>query len=176
MTTVKVHYSRTEQDRQISGSVELDISTDAEWQSAWEGAYRSLTSHIDGSFGRPSESGTAVATTEVSQVEHTIAEPVADGAVHFTGCRVMFNPKESDRSAKKPSVRLRIGNGEQIPGQYIDVKSFDPQMMSELLRFRQGDIVDVRGAWDKPWKTGKKTAEGTDEIQWDVIVEGIERV
>lgn len=197
MTTIRANYSRTDRDDQkgveitVGGSVTITLNDEADWRQAWTSAVNELRAEVHEALGQqlvdgnPSEPAPeSDATEEVSQSDENVrdADPIAiltelaqaKTPVEYTGCRVMFSPRHLEQQGnRREQVRMRIGGGDQIPGQYVDAKGTEPDIIQLMLKsFRQGDFVNVRGYFEQ-WT--KKGNDGTTQPQFDLIVETIER-
>lgn len=199
MTTVRVDYTRTVSQAgsysstKIGGSVDLIVGEGDDWQKEWGAAHEALKTLVDAAASHvpaapaaasvlltppaataPSDqSPTPDATPEVSQEESTFA---VNQPVTYTDCRVMYPSKEyAAQGKRREHVRLRIGNQDQIPvGQgYVDLKSEDPNIMSLLRMMRPADMVNVQGAFEKPWF--KKDDTQHADPQYCLVVEEIIR-
>lgn len=97
--------------------------------------------HISGGGGVGDEHGTPL----VSAIQPNVA-------VMYTGARV-FEATVKQASNGNDYGTLRVGKRgpDGIPGQYATARSFDPAIVKQIDRTREGDMVDVYGYW-KPWK------------------------
>jgi len=192
LTTIQATYQRTVSEPgtyssvKIGGMVELEVETE-DWQREHSIAYAALKTNVDAvieaataSFQKAPttppqaqesdsssspESAPSAATSEVSQP----GEIVPFEKVEYEGCRVFLADRKTNSvavkkgSGGKTQMRIRIGNPD-IPGQYVDAKSFDPDIWKVMELLREKDMVNIKGHFDKPWQD-----------KYDLVVEEISR-
>jgi len=194
-TTITAEYIRTVSEpgsfssTKVRGSVELVLPVKSDWEKEWGVAYSALRAQVDAAVGelpvptparQPTEQTSsdspaekiADATTEVSQS----AEIVPGASVEYHGCKVFFTEHKPATSNKKEYRRIRIGNPDILRDygfQYVNAKSFVPSVLDEIKQIRKDDLVDVTGTWDKPWS--KRGADGSEEMQYDIILQSVTR-
>lgn len=169
----------------LGGSVEFDVNGES-WQDAYEGAYVTYKLIVDQLLDEslpkvapvapttlpgeniapkpPLPEASAPATSSWAAPPDRAAPIVPNEPVEYTGCKVF--KVELKQGKKGEWAKIRIGNRDQIPNQYADAKSFEPQIVARLKALAEGDMVDVRGYWT-PWSI--------DASKFDLVVQAVDR-
>lgn len=169
----------------LGGSVEFDVPDKVEWQEAYEGAYVTYKLIVDQLLDEAAPKPQVVEVQPKTIPGETIApktstwtapqppqavgniEPIVEGVARaFTACKVFGVDVATTRNGKE-WAKVRIGNREQIPGQYVSAKSFEPPIVNKLKALKEGDFIDVDGYFE-PWKI--------DPNKYDLVVQRVEKV
>lgn len=193
MTTIRVEYVRTDSEAgtysssRVGGAVELSLADAATWPQQWETAYGELKAIVDAAATSRGEPPAPSTTQSAADARNDETRATSDGdttaevsqqlaalvgkQVAYANCRVMWDPDYTAESAqRRAKVRMKVNNPE-IPGGGAYAKSFEPDIISTARSLRKGDMVNVAGTFDKPWRNSKS---GQD--QYDIVLTSIERI
>lgn len=188
---ITVEYSRKETRKvgddfvtmQLGGAVETDVQDGVGWPDAYEAAYVTYRLKVDTLFDESMPQRVSNATpTAVNNMTQLPGEKIAPKAASngiagivenedrsFTGCKV-FNVEVRKARTGNTWVRVRIGNRDQIPGQYVTAKSFEPLIVQKLKALEEGDFINVEGFFQ-----GWQGNEDRDEPKFDFVVQRVEK-
>ena len=160
-------------------SWEFDIPDDANIQEESGRAFAYLKQIVDIQAAEsaqphvtPEMSSGPTRTSPVAQVTEELSQSeriVPNAPVAVTHCRVFKVEQGKWSKSKVPFVKVRIGNEQQIPGQYVDAIAEDAAIMAKIIdgiQLREGDYVDVKGYY-QPWRTNAE--------KFDLKVQAIDR-
>lgn len=156
----------------LGGSVAVDVAEGQSWQDAYEAGYVTFKLIVDQLIDEamPKASVTTLPGEKIApkpQSSWSAPQPhqqvQANEPVAFSGCRV-FKVETALTKTNKEYAKVRIGH-QDIPGQYITAKSFEPQVVNRLKGLRADDIVDIRGYFD-PWRS--------DNTKFDLMVQSVD--
>lgn len=114
-------------------------------------------------FNRFDSSATTADIEDGEKVEVTKAKVFANKQ---TGRVAEITP--TSRGGER--VTIRIGNRDQIPGQYITAKTFDQGIGDKMKGLRDGDFVHIKGYFDA-WNGN----ENREVPKYDLVVQELER-
>lgn len=185
MAELQVEYRRQQkvddtEKVSVGGSISVEVPEDADLQSEWTAVFAVLRSTVDQALGfalpqpdgsSPDEPATPKVSQDPSIVEDDDPPPNVDPdtPIRLTACRVQFGPEQSKDRTGRDYARIRIGH-DDVPGRYVHIKSYDPEVMGVIKQLRKGDAANVEGSYEKPWR-------GSDnKWKFALIVTSVERV
>lgn len=164
----------------LGGGWEFDIPDDADYRTEYEKGLATVKSAVDDLFEGnrvipeqkpatlPGERLTGNPQPQAKEAPKANGEIVEGQEYQFTNARV-WDVKKDRTQRGKEFIVVRIGSKEQIPGTgYARVKTFNPYMISKLAALREGDHIDIRGAFEG-W-------DGRDGRMFDFNPVEVERV